>query len=97
VLDNYEASQKHFPLQWRENKNAYNIIGTFGSNHSPCVDLSAYKKQTGIDVDYVLLMGKASDDSCHINLVQQLSLNYDSIYSPENELILYRSKNASVN
>ncbi|MEO8088549.1 MAG: hypothetical protein ABI763_17155 [Bacteroidota bacterium] len=92
VLDNYEASQVHFPLRWKANKNANFIIGTFATSNRPCVDLSAYNQKAGVQVDYILLMEKPEEltDSCWVDLKKQLSANYKIIYSiPQRHAQLY--------
>ncbi len=96
VLDNYEASQVHFPLRWKENKNANFIIGPFATNNRPCIDLSAYKQMAHVQVDYVLLMEKPKEltDSCSVNLQKQLSGSFKLIFFiPERNAELYEFLN----
>jgi hypothetical protein len=93
VLDNYEASQVHFPLRWKTGKNANVIIGPFATNRRPCLDLSAYRQKANVEVDYILLMEKPEvlDDSCSLDLVRQLSEHYKKIYTiPERHAELYK-------
>jgi hypothetical protein len=83
VLDNYEASRVHFPLRWNPGRNGYDIIGSYGYSDHPCSDLSALKKQTGKDIDYVLLMSQPEGltDTCTLQTMQQLNAGYTLIYT----------------
>ena len=92
VLDNYEASQVHFPLRWKEGMDPNKIIGTFALSRRPCVDLSAYSRQVHVQTDYVLVMEKfnEADDSCTHSSNRQLMENYKPVYTiPGNRGILY--------
>lgn len=83
VLDNYEASQVHFPMQWKKGNNPYQIVGNFGTSNRPCVELAKLKRVTGVDIDYVLLMDQPAElnDSCTSTIGKQLSEQYDLLYS----------------
>ena len=93
VLDNYEASQVHFPLRWKAGKNANGIIGPFATSRRPCLDLLAYRQIANVEVDYILLMEKPEvlDDSCSRDLQMQLGEHYKIIYAiPERHAELYK-------
>jgi hypothetical protein len=86
VLDNYEANQVHFPLRWKPGRNCYDIIGSYGYSDRPCSNLSALKKQTGKDIDYVLLMSQPEGltDTCTVQTMQQLAEGYSLVYQSFN-------------
>jgi hypothetical protein len=95
LLDNYEASQVHFPVGWKKGVNPLNLIGDFGTNHKPCLSFSAFKTQTGKPIDYILTLEEPAQptDSCTKNVISQLSKNYDLIYStPMKNGKLYKVK-----
>lgn len=59
MLDNYEAHTGYFPFNWKPDKNPYAYLsaGKGVEGLPPCADITAYKHNTGVEVDYILLIG----------------------------------------
>ena len=55
LLMNYEADINYFPVNWAENKNPrYSINNMYAGTYPPCGDFTAYEKQVGRTIDYIL-------------------------------------------
>lgn len=56
LLMNYEADINYFPVNWAENKNPRKTINNmYAGTYPPCADFTAYEKQAGKKIDYILL------------------------------------------
>jgi hypothetical protein len=57
MLDNYEANMGYFPLHWRSEVNPYYHLSIgLGIEHTPPhASPEAYKRQSGVEIDYLLL------------------------------------------
>ena len=94
LLDNYEANQVHFPLIWKENRNPDEILGNAGKSNRPCIDLNNFKKATGREVDYILVMKRPVDliDSCSLVADEALRTGYKEIFrTPLEHGVLYQN------
>lgn len=83
VLDNYEATQHHFPLVWKKNMDPEIHMGNHVSSNRPCVDIAKSEKLTGLKVNYVSVWQRPGDldDSCSVNITEQLrAMNYKSVF-----------------
>lgn len=86
VLDNYEATQHHFPLVSKKNMDPEIHMGNHVSSNRPCVNIEKSEKMTGLKVNYVSVWQRPRDldDSCSKmrELEKQLrNLNFKSVYS----------------
>ncbi|MBK9638670.1 MAG: hypothetical protein IPO63_12980 [Bacteroidetes bacterium] len=74
VLDNYEATQHHFPLVWKKNMDPEIHMGNHVSSNRPCVDIEKSEKMTGLKINYVSVWQRPSDldDSCSLDIIDQL-------------------------
>jgi hypothetical protein len=83
VLDNYEATQHHFPLVWKKNMDPEIHMGNHVSSNRPCVTIANSEKMTGQKVNYVSVWQKPDglEDSCSVNIAEQLrAMNYKSVF-----------------
>lgn len=56
MLMNYEADINYFPVNWAAGKNPRQSINTmYAGTYPPCGDFTAYEKQVGRKIDYILL------------------------------------------
>ncbi len=93
LLDNYEANQVHFPLMWKPQRNPDEILGNAGKSNRPCIDLNKFKRFTGKDVEYILVMKQPAGltDSCTIIANEAILVGYKEIFrTPVQSGILYR-------
>jgi hypothetical protein len=84
VLDNYEATQHHFPLVWKRNMDPENHMGNHVSSNRPCVNIENSEKMTGLKINYVSVWQRPSDlsDSCSLGIINQFrDLKFRSISS----------------
>ena len=91
VLDNYEATQHHFPLVWKKNRDPENHIGNHVSSNRPCVQIENSEKVTGLKVNYISVWQRPIElsDSCSRNIVDQLRiLKFKSIYTSSSFVIM---------
>lgn len=54
ILDNYEASKSHFPVQWVDGAFPDGRLGNFTSSNAPLFKLEPYESETGFRVDAVI-------------------------------------------
>jgi hypothetical protein len=83
VLDNYEATQHHFPLVWKSNMDPEIHMGNHVSSNRPCVNIEKSEKMTGLKINYVSVWQRPSDlsDSCSVELEKQLrKLKFKSVF-----------------
>ncbi len=95
LLDNYEASQKHFHLEWKKNRSPYESAGTFSTNKNPCLTLLNFEKTANVKVDYISVWNKpkALNDSCGEDLRKQLDAFFNkTMVSSGGHLVLYKRK-----
>lgn len=81
VLDNYEATQHHFPLVWKKNMDPEIHMGNHVSSNRPCVHIEKSEKMTGLKINYVSVWQRPVDldDSCSTAVEKQLrKLNFRS-------------------
>jgi len=100
VLDNYEANQEHFPLQYNPDKNPYRIYPDFGIKRNPCIDFPEFKNKTGLPIDFVLLIkpDQMPDDSCTRNVKLGLEKYFEQIAeTPRYHSVLYKLRTTPVN
>jgi len=86
ILDNYEATQKVFPLLWKKNMDPEIHLGNHVSSNRPCVNMIQSEELTGIKIDYISLWQEPSDlqDSCSADLKLQMNqLKFKSILKKE--------------
>jgi hypothetical protein len=60
-LQNYEASSTYFPLKWKPGKDPSSFFHESGDSLTDSA-ISAYGRESGVMVDYVLLLGKPHDN-----------------------------------
>lgn len=101
ILDNFEANTGYFPLNWHPEKDPYVHLGRWPGLQSgpPAADILAYKKQSGIWVDNVLIMNFNDTYLQHETsraLVTEIERDYHIVYkSVTGRTILYeRNKDA---
>lgn len=99
LADNYELNTDYFPLSGKGEKNFYfhsQKAGVTFEGQTPRADFNAYKKITGIQIDYVILYGMNEEQRKHEytkEVMQQLDNDYEKIYtSPHGIAVLYRNK-----
>ncbi|MBL7924125.1 MAG: hypothetical protein JNL88_08000 [Bacteroidia bacterium] len=95
VLDNYEATQHHFPLVWKAGMDPEIHMGNHVSSNKPCVNIRRSETMTGIKVDYVSVWQKPSPatDSCTQDVLDQLQrLQYRKLLLKEGPLELFSGK-----
>ncbi|TND10258.1 MAG: hypothetical protein FD123_506 [Bacteroidetes bacterium] len=94
VLDNYEAVKPHFFTRWTKQGWPYDI-GNYYDSHTPCVNLEAYKKTSGRNVDFVALWhwNETMTDSCTMDLRRQLGSLYMPVFTSDDKMLrLFRRK-----
>jgi hypothetical protein len=93
VLDNYEATTPHFPLEWKQGRNPYDLLGTFAKKQSICADFLNFENTTRRRIDYVLMWKfNQVNDSCSRLINARLKSHYKLVYSDGPGLILYEKK-----
>ena len=96
MLDNYEANIGYFPVRWKNEQNPYWHLATYDGIEGlpPSADIDAYKKKTGVDIDYILLWcwePKSVQDTHFYALYQQINKSYHLLYtSATNRTMLYQ-------
>lgn len=80
VLDNYEATQHHFPIVWKQNMDPEIHLGNHVSSSRPCVRIKESEQRTGQHIQVVTRWLYPSDaaDSCSTDLIRQLTEHYHS-------------------
>lgn len=92
LLDNYEANQVHFPLMWRQGRNPEFILGNASKSNRPCVDIEKFKKISGVNIEYILVMKRPQElnDSCSLSVDAQMKFTYKEIFvTPKKSGVLY--------
>lgn len=95
VLDNFEANTDYFPLKWHKDKDPYVHLGRWPGMQAvpPAGDIMAYKTNTGITVDYVLVMNPNTSYSqfeTATTLWKEVQRDYNILYkSPTGRTVLY--------
>ncbi|MEQ9423533.1 MAG: hypothetical protein RJQ09_03880 [Cyclobacteriaceae bacterium] len=98
LLGNYEGNTGYFPIDWKPEMNPFRHLS---SNEGlefqpPSVDIDNYQNKTGSDIDYVILWCLDEQYMSHeytVNILEQLSANYEMTFASENNLVqLYRKK-----
>lgn len=54
ILDNYEASKSHFPVQWVDGQFPGDRLGNFTTSNAPLFKLEPFESETGHRVDAVI-------------------------------------------
>ncbi len=54
LMDNYEASEPHFPVMWKEGMEPDGRLDYFGSTRRPPFALQPYERETGHEIDFVV-------------------------------------------
>ncbi len=79
LLDNYEASKPHFPLQWKRGKDPYETVGRFSASIPPCFSTQALLK-TELSIDAVVCWrSNEPADSCSREIRQWLEQEYKAV------------------
>jgi len=88
-LANYEGNYMHFPLIYRDAVNPFvHLAREQGlEGDPPCLDLEAYARETGREVDYVLLWGMRAHqrvgEPCTERLLAALERGYELTFISE--------------
>lgn len=96
VLTNYEANISYFPVKWREEVNPYIYLNRAEGIEGvpPYADMAAYKRETGVDVDYIVLWCYQASflaNSHFSTLFSDIRKSYHLIYtSPGGRTMLYQ-------
>ncbi|CAN5621562.1 hypothetical protein BH11BAC2_BH11BAC2_14500 [soil metagenome] len=96
ILDNYEASQTHFPLMWNANRNPELHLGNFAANKQPYINILNSEKTTGIRIDYIVtrFLPDHPEDSNTVNVIHQLKELYSPVFfNNQSDLVIYQRKN----
>lgn len=80
VLDNYEATQHHFPIVWKQNMDPEIHLGNHVSSSRPCVRIKESEQRTTQPIKVVTrwLFPTDANDNCTTDLNRQLIENYHS-------------------
>jgi hypothetical protein len=104
IAGNYELNFNYFPFMGIGEKSFYYLSAKEGKTFEelmPRADFNAYKKATGVQIDYVILIGLNEEQQKHEytqEVLQQLNNDYEKIYtSPHGIAILYRNKSGFKN
>ena len=78
VLDNYEATQHHFPIVWKSGMDPEIHLGNHVSSSRPCVRIAGSESSTGKQIKVVTrwLFPADAVDSCSTDINRQLSNGY---------------------
>ena len=93
VLDNYEPTQGHFPLVWKESKNPEKVLGNYTSSNHPCVHLDDFENTFQRKITTVSVWKKensSESDSCDQSVQQLLNKQFQIIYQDNNIQLLKR-------
>lgn len=94
ILDNYEPTQGHFPLIWKNGMSPEESLGDYCSSHKPCIYPENFKKATGYEVGYFTAWYKpetAKEDSCGQSTDSILFQQYNKLEGSFNP-ILFKKK-----
>ena len=90
VLDNYEASTLHFPLEWKKGRDPVEIMGNFNVDPPLCADIRAFEYKTGHLIDYIVVWEYGQlTDSCTLAIQSVISSGYHLIFHKDEKLKLY--------
>lgn len=99
ISDNYEANFWYFPLIEKGETNMYKQTdkdGVYFDNRPPRADILNYKRRTGQELDYVLMISYTDafrDHPYTREIFDQLNTGYDKIFTSEHSrAILYKRK-----
>ncbi|MEP6645744.1 MAG: hypothetical protein ABJC12_01535 [Saprospiraceae bacterium] len=99
ISDNYEAHFYYFPVIVRWQTNMYSQTDKEGinfDNRPPRADIVNYKKRTGEDIDYVLMLGyrdEYKDNPYTAEIFTQLDSDFSKVYTSQfGRAVLYKSK-----
>ena len=93
LLMNYEADINYFPVNWAANKNPRQSINNmFAGTYPPCGNFTAYEKQAGKKIDYILLQNWRDDFAnakCTKDLLAQMKADgFQKKYESPNQYIV---------
>jgi hypothetical protein len=95
VLDNYEPTQGHFPLVWKENYNPEKVLGNYTSSNHPCVHLNEFEQTFQRKITEVTVWKKEisnPEDSCDNSVNALLNEQFKVTYQDNNIQLLTRKK-----
>lgn len=99
IGDNYEANYGYFPLIAKWSLNMYNHTDKDGINFEhrpPRADILSYKRRTGQELDYVLLLSYRDEFKDHEytkEIFAQLEQGYDRVFASEfGRAIVYKRR-----
>ncbi|MFM7016455.1 MAG: hypothetical protein ACKOX3_09030, partial [Bacteroidota bacterium] len=95
VLDNYEPTQGHFPLVWKENYNPEKVLGNYTSSNHPCVHMNEFEQTFQRKITDVTVWKKENsnpEDSCDIAVNALLNEQFTITYQDNNIQVLKRKK-----
>jgi hypothetical protein len=95
VLDNYEPTQGHFPLVWKESKNPEKALGNYTSSNHPCVQLANFENTFRRKITTVSVWKKENsnpEDSCDKSVNTLLNEQFNVTYQDNNIQLLTRKK-----
>ncbi|MFM2157363.1 MAG: hypothetical protein RL516_2112 [Bacteroidota bacterium] len=95
VLDNYEPTQGHFPLVWKESKNPEKALGNYTSSNHPCVQLANFENTFRRKITTVSVWKKENsnpEDSCDKSVNALLNEQFKVTYQDNNIQLLTRKK-----
>jgi hypothetical protein len=95
VLDNYEPTQGHFPLVWKESKNPEKALGNYTSSNHPCVQLANFENTFRRKITTVSVWKKENsnpEDSCDKSVNALLNEQFNVTYQDNNIQLLTRKK-----
>ncbi len=95
VLDNYEATSKHFPVLWKTNMFPESVLGNYCSSNNPCIHIREYEKDYQLKVDYIVALALPNDttDSCKAGVHEQLSSLFEPLPGWQNtDIQIFRRK-----
>lgn len=95
VLDNYEPTQGHFPLVWKEKCNPEKVLGNYTSSNHPCVHLNEFEQTFQRKITHVTVWKKENsnpEDSCDNAVNALLNEQFKVTYQDNNIQLLTRKK-----
>jgi len=95
VLDNYEPTQGHFPLVWKENYNPEKVLGNYTSSNHPCINLNEFEQTFQRKITEVTIWKKENsnpEDSCDKSVSALLNEQFNVTYQDNNIQLLTRKK-----
>lgn len=84
ILENYEAGTGYFPLIWNKKSIPNTKLGSISSDKFACLSWKADGENPERMIDYIFILGKfESQDSCMVNAMDKIFMEYDSVYTSE--------------